>query len=435
MAAQDRQTPSNWKRTFFTIWTGQKLSAIGSALAGFALIWWLTESTGSAIVLSTATLVSMLPSVLLGPIAGALVDRWNRRLVLIVADGLIALFSAWLAYLFWADTLQIWHVYVIMVARALGMAFHMPAMQASTPLLVPDKHLARMQGLNSTITGALSIVAPPLGALLIKVLPLHGVMAIDVISAAFAIAPLFFVHIPQPARKTSADGQPGRKSSLLEDLREGISYIWHWPGLRATLLMAIVVNLALHPSVSLVPILVSQRFGGGPAQVGWMSSAWGLGMILGGVVLGAWGGFRRRIVTTLVALIGMGIGALVVGLSPATSFGLALGAYLVFSFTMPITNGPLIAIYQGVIPPEMQGRVFATLVSISQAMAPLGMAIAGPTADKLGVHNWFLLSGAACILMAIAGLLSPAVMHIEENHRKAINAQAPVGAQVSAGAE
>jgi DHA3 family macrolide efflux protein-like MFS transporter len=435
MTAQDKQPPSSWKRTFFTIWTGQNLSAIGSALAGFALIWWLTESTGSAIVLSTATLVAILPGVLLGPIAGALVDRWNRRLVMLVADGLIALFSAWLVYLFWADTLQLWHVYVIMVARAIGMAFHMPAMQASTPLLVPDEHLARVQGLNSTMTGILNIAAPPLGALLTKVLPLHGVMAIDVISAAFAIAPLLFVDIPQPTRKTSTDGKPGRKPSLLDDLREGLSYIWHWPGLRATLLMAVVVNLALHPSISLVPILVSQRFGGGPVQVGWMSSAWGLGMILGGLALGAWGGFRRRIVTTLVGLIGMGIGALVVGLSPTTSFGLALGAYLFFSFAMPITNGPLIAIYQSVIPPEMQGRVFAALVSVSQAMAPLGMVIAGPTADKLGVHTWFLLSGAACVLMAVVGSLTPAVIHIEENYQKKEGLSAPVFARANTGAE
>ena len=187
MAEQAEPTPGNWKLPFFSIWTGQQLSWLGSALAGFALIWWVTETTGSATTLATATLVSLLPGVFLGPFVGALVDRWNRRIVMIVADSVVALSSAWLAWLFWTDAMQLWHVYVAMLVRALGNTFHWPAISASTSLMVPKDHLPRVAGLNQTIGGAVNILSPPLGALLLKVLPLHSIMAIDLVSAAFAI--------------------------------------------------------------------------------------------------------------------------------------------------------------------------------------------------------------------------------------------------------
>jgi DHA3 family macrolide efflux protein-like MFS transporter len=439
MASQlEQRHPSNWKRTFFTIWTGQKFSTIGSAVAGFALVWWLTESTGSATVLAFGTLVTMLPGILLGPFAGALVDRWNRRAVMIVADSAIALFSAWLVYLFWSGALQMWHVYVIMAARAIGGTFHDPAMTASTPLMVPEKHLARVQGLNSALSGAVSIIAPPLGALLVGLLPLHGIMAIDVISAAFAIVPLFFVGIPQPKRRAAPVTQ-GSKPSLWNDVREGVRYLWHWRGLRGLLVMMLVAKFALVPALSLTPVLVTKHFGRGVAQLGWLNSAWGLGLILGGLTLGAWGGFRRRIVTSLLGLIGLGAGTLLIGLLPTTAFGLALGAMFVVGFMASFSDGPLVAILQTVVPPEMQGRVFTVIISVGGVTAPLGMALAGPLSDRLGIHTWFIMCGVACVSMAVYGFLTPVVMHIEENHNqrdpKEERVLASVTAQASASAE
>src|SRR6185503_19066363 len=172
--------PGKWAARFFTIWSGQALSLFGSALVQFALIWWLTQKSGSATVLAIATLVGMLPQILLGPFAGALVDRWNRRIIMITADATIAVFSLFLAYLFATDTVQIWHVYAIMAVRALGGAFHYPAMSASTPLMVPQDQLTRVNGLNQTLQGINSLIAPPIGALLISLLPTQGILLIDV---------------------------------------------------------------------------------------------------------------------------------------------------------------------------------------------------------------------------------------------------------------
>src|SRR5215216_7140935 len=187
-----------WAGRFFTIWSGQALSLFGSALVQFSLIWWLTQKSGSATVLAIATLVGMLPQIVIGPFAGALVDRWNRRIIMIVADGTIAAFSLLLAYLFATGTVQVWHVYAIMAVRALGGAFHFPAMSASTPLMVPKEQLTRINGLNQALQGVNSLAAPPLGALLLGILTTQGVLLIDVGTAMLAILPLLFIPIPQP---------------------------------------------------------------------------------------------------------------------------------------------------------------------------------------------------------------------------------------------
>lgn len=165
------RSQASWKYPFALIWLGQAFSLVGSGLAGFAIIWWLTATTGSATVLATATLAALLPGILIGPLAGPLIDRWDRRTVIIVADLTGALGAAVLAVLFWADTLAIWHVYLIMALRSLAGAFHWPAMQASISLMAPERHLARIGGLNQMLQGATHIAAPPLGALLIAIWP------------------------------------------------------------------------------------------------------------------------------------------------------------------------------------------------------------------------------------------------------------------------
>jgi DHA3 family macrolide efflux protein-like MFS transporter len=413
-----QESRKNWKKTFFFIWSGQKLSWIGSGLAGFALIWWLTNREGSATVLAIGSLLSMLPAILFGPLAGALVDRWNRRRVMLIADSAIALASAGLAYLFLIDALQVWHVYAIMVARALGSTFHDPAIHASTSLLVPEEHLPRIQGLNSALSGVVSIVSPPLGALLVSLLPLHEIMAIDVLSATFAILPLLAIDIPQPQRPAPSAGDRA-KPSVWADMREGLRYVWSWPGLRALLALPALLKITLIPAISLTPVLVTQHFQRDAVHLGWMNAMWGLGLVIGGLALSTWGGFRRRIVTSMLAVVGLGLGTLVVGLSPSTAFEVGLGGMLFVGTMIAFADGPLMALLQTVVPPDKQGRVFTVVMSVANLATPLGLAIAGPISDKLGIHVLYILSGVACIATALAGLLTPAVMHIEENHEQA----------------
>ncbi len=415
------QASSNWQVPFFAIWTGQAFSLIGSSLVQFALVWWLTATTGSATVLATATLAAILPGVLLGPFTGALVDRWNRRLVMMAADGFIALATLGLAGLYAVGAMQVWHVYVIMALRSMGGSFHWPAMQASTSLMVPEKHLARVAGLNQTMQGALNIVSPPLGALLLNALPLHGIMLIDVGTALLAIVPLLFARVPQPPKRVEAVPAQAGQPSLWSDVRVGLRYIWNWPGVMAMLVMATIINFLFNPAFSLMPILVTKHFGGQAMQLAWIDSVWGVGVVLGGLTLGVWGGFRRRILTTLVGLIGMGLGTFVIGVSPSSAFWLALAGMFLAGFMNPITNGPVFAILQAVVEPDMQGRVFNVIGSASAAMSPLGMLVAGPVADAFGVQTWFVLGGVVCVLMGIVSFFIPSVMRLEDKREPIVS--------------
>ena len=222
-SANERWDEASWKQRFFTIWTGQAFSLFGSTLVGFALIWWLTQSTGSATVLALASLAGLLPQVFLSPFAGALVDRWNRRVVMIGADASIAAATLVLTYLFLAGAAQVWHVYVIMFVRSSLSAFHWPAMQASTSLMVPEQHLSRVAGINQALSGTMNIIAPPLGALLLGVLPMQGILAIDIVTALLAVTPLFFIRIPQPAGAAPLAGRPSAKPSVWQDMRQGFA--------------------------------------------------------------------------------------------------------------------------------------------------------------------------------------------------------------------
>jgi DHA3 family macrolide efflux protein-like MFS transporter len=261
-------------------------------------------------------------------------------------------------------------------------------------------------------------VAAPLGALLLGLLPMQGIMMIDVVTAAFAILPLLIIRIPEVDQheKTSTSE---KLPTFWEDFRSGLRYVWSWPGLMMLMVLAMVINFLLTPAGALLPILVSEYFQGGALQLGWIESAFGFGMIAGGLVLGAWGGFKKRIMTSMIGLIGLGIGFGMIGLIPSNLFWLGVVSAFFAAAMLPMVNGPVHAILQSAVEPEMQGRVFTLVGSLSSGMAPLGLIIAGPVADAIGVQSWYVIGGVACILMAVVGYSIPALKNIEDNHRKA----------------
>lgn len=407
---------TNWRTRFFTIWGGQAVSLFGSRLVQFALIWWLTQETGSATVLAIASLIGLLPTVLLGPFAGALIDRWKRRQVMLVVDTVIALVTLLLAYLYAIEAVSVGTVYALLLVRGIGESFHWPAMSAATSLMVPDEQLTRVQGFNQMLQGGLNIVAAPLGALLLGILPMQGIMLIDVVTAGFAILPLLMIRIPEVSRHGEKIS-PGGADSFWEDFRSGLKYVRSWPGLLMLILLAMVINFLLTPAGTLLPILVTGHFNGGALQLGWIESAFGFGMVAGGLVLGAWGGFKKKILTSMLGLLGLGIGFSLIGFVPANLFWLAVGSAFLAASMIPIVNGPVHAILQSAVEHEMQGRVFTLVSSLASAMAPLGLIVGGPVADVIGVQSWYVIGGAACVLMAITGYFIPVLMKIEENHK------------------
>jgi DHA3 family macrolide efflux protein-like MFS transporter len=407
-----------WKTRFFTIWSGQAISIIGSQLVQFALIWYLTVQTGSATVLATASLVGVLPNVILGPFIGTLVDRWDRRRIMLVSDTVIMLVTIGLAVSFALGAVEVWHIYVVLFIRALFGSFHTNAMTASTSLMVPVEHLTRIQGINQMLNGGLNVISAPLGALLLGILPMQGILAIDVFSALFAIVPLLFTRIPQPERHTgiTADDaaiEDGGQETIWQGVKSGLRYVIGWPGLLIVSLMTIGINFTIIPAFSLMPLLVKEYFGGSAIHLGWVEFAMGIGMFVGGALLGAWGGFKRNIVTSMLGLMGMGLGTLVFALAPSAALWLAVIGALFVGIMTPMTMGPFYAMIQTIVEPDMQARIFSLLNSVGTAMVPIGLMVAGPVADRFSIQVWFLFGGLLCILMAICGLFIPAVMQIE----------------------
>ncbi|HRE46138.1 MAG TPA: MFS transporter, partial [Aggregatilineales bacterium] len=369
MTGQHPTIGKGWMPRFFTIWTGQAFSLLGSSLVQFALVWWLTQQTGSATVLATATLVAMLPQVILGPLAGTLVDRWKRRTVMIAADSAVAAATAVLLLLFATETVQVWHVYVIMLIRSGAGAFHFPAMSASTPLLVPEQHIARISGLNQMLQGLMAIVAPPVGALLISRLSIPLVLGIDIVTAGIAVVPLLFIAIPQPPRHAAA----AEKTTVGQEFRAGLRYLVAWRGMFYLILIASGLNALLNPAFSLTPLLVQKHFQLGADSFALMESLVGVGMIVGGVFLGVWGGFKRKIITVLVRVIGIGSGTLLIGFAPANAFAMALLGMGVAGFSLPITNGTMFAIFQTAVRLDMQGRIQSLIGAIATGASLLSL--------------------------------------------------------------
>ena len=394
-----------WKSRFYTVWSGQALSRLGSAVVSFALIWWLTEKTGSPKVLATATMMTLLPPVFLGPFAGALVDRWNRRLVMLYSDAAIAVFTALLAVLFLLDIAAPWHIYGIMLIRAIGGTFHSPSIKASTTLMVPNEHLPRVGGMNQALAGVLSIVAPPVGALVLSLLPMHWIMSIDVFTAATAIAPLLFIDIPQPERAATAR----RSWAVVHEMIEGLKFVVSSRTLFFIVGTCTLANICLGPVRSFLPLLITDVFHGGALELGLATSAAGTGIILGGLVMTAWGGFRRRLLTSAIGWIGIGIGYVAVLFIPGTFFAGFVVIRLFAGFFIPIGCAPLEAWYQTRVPHDMQGRVFSVLGSLDQLTMPFGLAIGGALSGLVPLRFWWFLVGLSHAMLGIAWVLLPIV--------------------------
>jgi DHA3 family macrolide efflux protein-like MFS transporter len=402
---------SDWRKTYFLIWSGQAFSLLGSELVQFTLVWYLTRETGSATVLAFASFIALIPRVLLSPFTGALVDRWNRRKIMILADAGIAIVTIILAILFLTNHIAIWHIYAILFIRSLGSAFHWPAMQASTSMMVPSENLSRISGLNQTLRGAIGVISPLLSALLLAVLPIFSVLLIDVGTALLAILPLLFLAVPQP--KQPERTMAGDLQQILDDVRSGFKYLLEWKGMFYLTLAAMLLNFLLNPGYSFTPLLVTQYFEKGVLDLSLIETAFSSGMIIGGIILSVWGGFKRNIDTTIAGIIGLAIGTVLVASAPSDEFRIAVVGMALAGFMQPMANGPLFAIMQSKVSPEIQGRIFSLLESMVSAMMPLSMLVAAPVAELIGIRGWLAFGAGGCFIIGILLYLIPAVRNIE----------------------
>lgn len=397
-----------WRSRFFTIWTGQAFSLIGSQLVQFALVWWLTSLTGSGAVLATATIAAVVPGIALGPVVGALVDRWDKRTVIVAADTLVAASALGLAFLFATGVVQVWHVYVAIAVRSVGQTFHWPAMGVGTTLMVPKEHYARVAGLSRSLQGTANFVCPVLGALLVGAMPMPAILGIDVATAFVAIAPLLFIRLPDmPFRRT-------KQTSVLADVREGVRFVFSWPGLLAILGIAMVVNGLGGAAFSLLPLLVTKTFGGQALHLGILEAAEGAAAIASGLAIAVWGGFKKRMRTAVIGMGLSGAGLLLLGLTPASMFAMAVACMFAVGVTSTITNASYSAALRASIPVDLQGRVGTLIGAAEEGFKPLFLLIAGFLADHAGARLWYAIDGGVALLLALVALCVPAIVGLEQ---------------------
>jgi DHA3 family macrolide efflux protein-like MFS transporter len=275
-------------------------------------------------------------------------------------------------------------------------------------MIVAEKDLARAAGLNQMLQGIISIAGPPAGALLFGLLPMQGVLAVDIVTAVIAVGCLLPIAIPQPEKAASV-----LKTSVITEMMAGFRYIWSWRGLAILVGVSAVISFFLMPPFTLLPMLVTQFLEGDVLKLGWLDSAFGAGIIAGGLILGVWGGFKRRILTSLIGVIISGIATIALGLTSADLFGVGLVSCFIVGLGLSFANGPIMAALQSLVAKDMQGRIFSLMGSIGSVAVPLGLVIAGPTADAIGIRMIFYIAGAATLLVGLVCYFIPALMNLE----------------------
>ncbi|WP_459189060.1 MFS transporter [Parabacteroides sp. APC149_11_2_Y6] len=404
---------NNWKRVFAIIWTGQFFSILTSSIVNFAIVLWLSFETKSAEVLAFATIAAMLPQSILGLFTGIFIDRWKRKRVMILADSFIAFCTMILAVLFYLDIARIGHVYILLAMRSVGSAFHMPAMQASVPLLAPKSELIRIAGINQIIQSACNIAGPALAALFISFMKMTNILLLDVIGAALACTSLLFVTIPDPENEERT-----QKVRLLKEAKEAFTEVRNQNGLSWLFILSIIGTFFIMPVSVLYPLMTLNHYSGNAYQISLVEAAWGTGALLGGAFLG-----MKKFRINEISLINW--------------MYILLGSTFLFSGVLPVSGYPLFVILTAIggisgslymasfttvvqtrINPAVMGRVFSFYMSVSMLPSMIGLMSTGFLADTIGIGHTFIIGGVLVGIIGVVSFFIPSIMALRNSFRK-----------------
>ena len=399
----------HWKRNYAILWGGQAVSLLTSSILQMALIWHLTASTQSALVLSMASLAGFLPSALLGAVAGTLVDRMSRKAAMVGADLFIAAVSLVLVFAAIDGELPIWLILTVLAVRSVGTAFHTPAISAATPLIVPAEHLTRCAGYTQSLQTVGFIAGTAIAGVLYPIWTISGMVALDVVGAVIACLAVAVIPIPEVEKQAVA-----AKSSLWRETKEGYEILRQQKGLFAILWSAAIFMILYSPINALFPLMSLDHFGGTTVQASIAEIAFAIGMLAGGLLLGVKGGFRRKGFGIPFSVALMGLPICLSGLLPPSGFWLFAALCVVMGLSCPIYNAPVTALMQERVPPEYLGRVFGLYGSVCSLAMPIGLVLSGAFADRVGTPRWFVITGALCVLLAVGTYLTPSIRNIDE---------------------
>lgn len=401
-----KMTMNNWKKVFAIIWTGQFFSILSSSVVNFAIILWLSFETGSAETLAFAAIAALLPQSLLGLFTGAFIDRWSRKLIMILSDSFIAFCTLILAILFYFGQIETWHIYTLLALRSVGSAFHMPSMQASIPMLAPESQILRVAGINQIIQSVCSIAGPALGALAITLLDMTYILMLDVIGAIIACVSLLFVTIPNPKQSEASKAQ-----NILEDLQEARREITGQRGMPLLFFFSILATFFIMPVSVLFPLMTLNHFSGSAFQMSLIEIIWGVGALMGGIMLSIRPYKINKVILINLMYIILGVGFILSGLLPPSGFIWFAIFTGIEGITGSIYYASFTTIVQTKINPAMLGRVFSMYISISMLPAMLGLMGTGFMADQVGITNTFVLGGIVVYTIGILSFCIPSLLH------------------------
>ena len=418
-------------RDFLLIWAGQMVSVVGSRLTSFALGIWVLKTTGSTTRFALIFVAMAVPALLVSPLAGALVDRWDRRRTMMACDAISAASMLALAALLATGHLELWHVYAAAGVAALANAFHQPAYAASIPLLASREQLGRVNGLVQTGFAMAQVLGPLIAGTLVALISMHGVLIVDAMTFLAGVGSLALARVPRPPRDPDVVAEP----SIWQEAATGWRYVHERPALLGLLLVFGLTNFIFGiASIAITPLVLSFT---DATMLGVQMSIGGAGLVLGGILMSTWGGPPRRIVGVLgfSALAGLMLAAH--GFAP--SFALIAGAGFVFFLSVPVINASNDALWQAKVPHELQGRCFAIQRVLSESAMPIGFCLAGPliehvfepllasggalagtigqvigTGEGRGIGLLFIVLGVSMTTVACAAYAVPALRQVEE---------------------
>jgi len=400
---------NNWKLKFLLVWGGSAISIFTSAIMQMALIWHLAIATESALILSIASIAGFLPMTLLSSFAGAWVDRYSRKLIIIVSDMYLAVVALGLVIFTLFAEPPVWVILVVLFLRSIGTAFHTPAISAVTPSIVPETHLTKCAGYTQSLQTLGFIAGTSIAAVLYPLWGISGMVALDIAGAVLAGVAVMVVKIPS-LQKTEQQ----EKQGIILEVKESFGIFKTHKGLFALLWIAVVFTFFFAPINVLFPLMSMGYFGGTTVHASIAEITFAGGMMLGGVVLGLWGGFKNRGITMCSSIALMGIAIAGAGVLPATGFFVFAGLSLLMGLSAPFYTGPHVALMQEKLPLEHLGRIFGFYGSLMSASMLLGLVTTGLTADVVGVNVWFLASGVAISILAIIAIATPSIRNIEK---------------------
>lgn len=387
--------PRNWQKNFYIFLTGQFLSGITSMIVQYSIIWYLTMQTKSATILSIATILGMLPMVLLSPFIGGLIDRTNKKALLIITDAVVAFFAVILSIAGSLNsTFPLWLVFVSLFMRSLAQTFQNPTIQSAMPAMVAPDKITQSNGQFGMIQSANMIIAPALGAFLFSIVPIQYLILLDVIGFIFGAGMILLVKIPDNS------GQNVEKTHPVTDAIYGFKLLRNKKGLWAITMIGAFFTLLFMPVGSMYPLMTVNYFHGTVAQAGIVEVIWSIGMLVGGAFIGMAKSWNDRIKPMFLGFIAVGVFIAASAILPSTNVGfwIFVGLNALAGFSAPFINTMMMAMIQESFAPESLGRVMGVLNSVISIAGPVGLVLAGPLGDQIGVQNLFLIGGIGAIL-------------------------------------